>query len=250
VPTPASTPDAITTGPDGNLWFTERAANQLGRVNDDGTITEFAVPTRFSSPTGITAGPDGNVWFTEAAANRLGRVNSDGSITEFPLPTRNAAPLAIIAGPDGNLWFTENGANQLGSMDPNNPDNIQEFPTPTPYSHPFGITAGPDGNIWFTENSSNQIGQYVFGGPAPGPAPQRPPRLSEPVPNGPGEGTPDTAGTRPLWGHEQPLSPLLRETSPAAVETLTAFQALAHKQQQDQWCEGIEAWSWDVPASL
>src|SRR6266568_664231 len=52
-----SDPEGITTGPDGNLWF-----------------TEFAVPTSGSQPHGITAGSDGNLWFTEPGANKIGRI--------------------------------------------------------------------------------------------------------------------------------------------------------------------------------
>src|SRR5262249_6820820 len=44
-PRPNSVPVAIVTGPDGNLWFTEQARNQIGRITPDGvTITEFAIP--------------------------------------------------------------------------------------------------------------------------------------------------------------------------------------------------------------
>jgi len=35
----------ITSGPDGNLWFTERDGNDIGRVTPSGTITVFPVPT-------------------------------------------------------------------------------------------------------------------------------------------------------------------------------------------------------------
>ena len=56
---------AITSGSDGNLYFTEEYANKIGRITLEGTISEFTIPTSASAPIGITAGPDGNVWFTE-----------------------------------------------------------------------------------------------------------------------------------------------------------------------------------------
>src|SRR5262245_38182118 len=61
-----SRPTSITTGPDGNLWFTEGIGNQIGRITSAGAVTEFAIPTAGSQPLSITAGPDGNVWFTES----------------------------------------------------------------------------------------------------------------------------------------------------------------------------------------
>ena len=36
VPTPASQPVVITEGPDSNLWFTEQAGNQIGRITTAG----------------------------------------------------------------------------------------------------------------------------------------------------------------------------------------------------------------------
>src|ERR1700761_7276239 len=74
VPTAASQPTGITGGPDGNAWFTEKAANKIGRVTPTGTFTEFTIPTANSQPSFITAGADGNLWFTETAANQIGRI--------------------------------------------------------------------------------------------------------------------------------------------------------------------------------
>ena len=69
-----SQPVGITAGPDGNLWFTEIASNNIGRISTAGVITEFAVPTANSQPVGITAGPDGNLWFTEEHGNKIGQL--------------------------------------------------------------------------------------------------------------------------------------------------------------------------------
>ena len=62
-------------GPDGNLWFTEDAGNNIGRITPAGEITEFPLPTPGSGPAGITVGPDGNLWFTEQIGNKIGRIN-------------------------------------------------------------------------------------------------------------------------------------------------------------------------------
>ncbi len=195
---PMAGPFGIVAGPDGNLWFTEAAANQIGRITPSGAVTEFSIPTPASSPQEITVGPDGNLWFTEAAANQIGTITPDGQVSEFALPTPNSQPTGITAGPDGNLWFTETAANQIGTITPDGqvsefpllsvasqpqiitlgPDNnlwftesaanqigtitpdgqVSEFSLPTPNSQPTGITAGPDGNLWFTEAAANQIG--------------------------------------------------------------------------------------------
>jgi virginiamycin B lyase len=71
VPTSASAPTGIAAGPDGNLWFTEKNANQLARITTAGVITEYPLPTPSSGPDKVTAGADGNIWFTEHTAGRL-----------------------------------------------------------------------------------------------------------------------------------------------------------------------------------
>src|SRR6516162_1072148 len=85
VPTPNATPWSIATGPDDNLWFTERDGNKIGMINPTThAISEFPVPTANSSPIGITAGPDGNLWFTESASGKIGEINpTTHVISEF-----------------------------------------------------------------------------------------------------------------------------------------------------------------------
>jgi streptogramin lyase len=69
---------SITLGPDGNLWFTEPFANQIGMMTPDGQLTEYAIPTSNSNPQLITAGPDGNIWFTEVGSGQIGQFVLNG----------------------------------------------------------------------------------------------------------------------------------------------------------------------------
>src|SRR3954471_17183223 len=80
IPTKNSQPEGITLGPDGNMWFTETAANQIGRIDPKGNITEFVIPQVFSSPVDIIKGADGALWFTEASGfpQGIGRVTTNG----------------------------------------------------------------------------------------------------------------------------------------------------------------------------
>ena len=189
-PASASTsPFAITTGSDGNLWFTENQAGQIGMINPTThAVTEFTIPTASSGPMGIVAGPDGNLWFTEANANQIGMIDlTTHTISEFALPTASSQPSEITAGPDGNLWFTELAAGKIASINPATHTVTESLSCPPPVRRPaccgsdgnscrgeqqqqdrlngirdshggrsaHGVTAGPDGNIWFTENGVN-----------------------------------------------------------------------------------------------
>ena len=70
-------PINITTGPDGNLWFTELCGNKIGRITTDGAVSEFPIPTPYSTPWGIASGRGNKVWFAEAnsVASNIGRIN-------------------------------------------------------------------------------------------------------------------------------------------------------------------------------
>ncbi|MET7857550.1 hypothetical protein ABZS81_10015 [Streptomyces sp. NPDC005318] len=52
-----SGPYALTSGPDGALWFVEIGAGQIGRITPDGRTTEFPLPDRTSRPHAITHKP-------------------------------------------------------------------------------------------------------------------------------------------------------------------------------------------------
>lgn len=163
LPTPASDPRIITTGPDGNLWFCEFASSRIGRITPKGELTEFPTPTANSGPVFITVGPDGALWFSEQLAGQIGRVTTSGVMQEFVIPTPGSRPAGVTTGPDGNLWFVENAGNQVGRLTP--AGVFTEFPLPNANSRPVDITAGPDGNLWFTQGAdSRRIGRITTGG--------------------------------------------------------------------------------------
>ena len=74
IPTAGSVPLEITKGPDGAIWFTENATNNIGRISPTGKIREYPIPTANSGPVAIAAGHDGTLWFTESNANQIGQV--------------------------------------------------------------------------------------------------------------------------------------------------------------------------------
>jgi streptogramin lyase len=156
----------ITTGPDGNIWFTDGGNNQIGRMTPAGVFTGFNLPIANSGPVDITTGPDGALWFTEFEG-RIGRITTSGQITEFqilplaPPGTTPRRPLGITSGPDGALWFVTD------CCDPANPGLVGRITTagvitlfpPAPGSTVApGITAGPDGNLWYSATVSSSEG--------------------------------------------------------------------------------------------
>jgi virginiamycin B lyase len=151
-------PSGLTAGPDGAIWFTEEAGNNIGRMTTAGVVThEFPIPTAGSLPSEIAVGPDGLLWFTEFNGNKVGRVNANGTITEFAL---SGNPDGIVAGPDGLLWVARSGSDQISKV---NTSGV----VAASYSvgnEPGDIAVGPDGRLWFTEGAGNAIGAITTAG--------------------------------------------------------------------------------------
>ena len=113
-------PTSITTGSDGNLWFTLPGVNAIGSINPANHAVQMFAPATFNiQPQSITNGPDGNLWFTDGTA--IGEFNpTTHAFTETPIPSGSQS-LVITSGSDGNLWFTEfpsAGATNLGEINP------------------------------------------------------------------------------------------------------------------------------------
>lgn len=71
----AAGPYALTTGPDGALWFTLVHSGRTGRLAPGEEPTSHRLDPD-SEPTVITPGPDGTLWFTEYRTDRIGRITT------------------------------------------------------------------------------------------------------------------------------------------------------------------------------
>lgn len=164
LPSPASCPLGIATGPDGNIWFTQRDVSKIGRITPAGTITEFPQPQAGAAGP-IAAGADGHLWYSSVVTGRsvVGRVSTTGEIVEFlvqgPEPR---CPNGLTAGPDGHVWFVEGCSTFGAAVSRITPSGtLTTFALPSPSCSPERITTGPDGALWFTERGGNRVGRMT-----------------------------------------------------------------------------------------
>jgi virginiamycin B lyase len=136
-------PYGVTSGPDGNVWFTRFDSNRIGRLTTNGRL-EGNLVAAGGFPSDIVAGPDGAAWFTDFVTNRIGRMSADGKLARFDLPA-GAKPDGVVSGPDANLWFAESGAGKIGRITLTGV--VTEFGLPHADSSPLSITVGPDQNL-------------------------------------------------------------------------------------------------------
>jgi streptogramin lyase len=168
--TAMSDPLGITSGPDGNLWFTDAGASRIGKISTGGSgLAEYATNTPDATPVAITS--DGtNLWFAElsGSVNQVGRSTTAGSQNEFGIMTPGAEPSSIVKGPDGKLWFTDFGNGTIGTISPSAaPGTVaRTYPINNTSLNPMSIASGPNGNLWFTEQGAGggKIGEMTTAG--------------------------------------------------------------------------------------
>jgi streptogramin lyase len=107
----------ITSGADGNVWFSEcpdaNGGGAIAKMTTSAILTVYPLPDgAVACPKWLTLGKDRAVWFTEEVLNghhasqlHIGRIDTGGNITEFALPAGDSAPDGIIVGGDGNIWY-------------------------------------------------------------------------------------------------------------------------------------------------
>ncbi|HUN78613.1 MAG TPA: hypothetical protein VMU32_06830 [Solirubrobacteraceae bacterium] len=147
-------PAYVTTGPDGNLWVTNKHADEIERVNTEGQRTgEFQIPQPEAEPYDIVSGPDGLLWFTELKGDGLGTVSTSGEVDQIYLGEKGST-LGIVPGREGDVWVSGSEASFIAHVFP----SIYAI-LPQPFS-PGLLAMGPEGNVWFTDNNTEEVGLF------------------------------------------------------------------------------------------
>jgi streptogramin lyase len=153
-------PESITTGPDGNLWFTDSFA-QLGRLTPTGVITLF--PGAYPGP--IAPGPGGTLWFESPGNNQICKSSTAGVIKCFTIASDGYFG-QVAKGPDGNEWYTAIHSATIGKETPAGTNVEYPLPDAANGAVPWGLVNGPDGNLWFTDvnNTTVMVGKITTTG--------------------------------------------------------------------------------------
>ena len=149
VPTADSQPRAITSGSDGNRWFTEGteftgAPAKIGRITSAGAVTEFPVDCNGCIITDIARGPGDTLYFTSNDAS-LGSINTAGQqLASVPLPNSSALGGNLAVHGD-DVWITDFNNDSLWRY------NITsgQF-TQLPVPEPADVAVDGLGTVWFT----------------------------------------------------------------------------------------------------
>ncbi|HEY2798177.1 MAG TPA: hypothetical protein VGK26_09840 [Thermoanaerobaculia bacterium] len=152
---------AMCVGPDGAIWFGEARTSKVGRINADGTITEYST---VGPAYQMAAGPDGNIWI---ASGGIGRLTLDGQFTNFDVPPADNGYydiLDVAPGPDGAVWFADHDGMRIGRITPAGEFTFYAVPMGITPIEPYAITLGSDGNLWFADEDHDVIGRVTPAG--------------------------------------------------------------------------------------
>lgn len=165
-PTPGFHAYRIVAGPDGNLWVTLPATDNvhdaIGKMSTSGVLTTYPVPTTSSGVLGLAVGPDGNIWFSEEGAHKVGKLDpTTGSIVEYPV-SGDFFP-RDIAWAKGSLYLTgpTGTGGTIGVMDTSG--NFVER-SDTGLSEADDLGVGPDGDIWISGLKNSHSALAAFDG--------------------------------------------------------------------------------------
>lgn len=216
-------PEALTSSPDGALWFVARDAyrgDRLGRITLDGQLTEYPLPAD-SHPSDLVADADGGLWFGNGP--RLTRLAPNGDIRDVPLASRASLVQSLARAGDGALWFTiltkdgaDGGVGRVSIGRLTAPGELAETPLPTAARDGGAVlngavTAGADGSAWFSARGGSHIGRLTVEGV-----------LTEyPLPDRTRVGAMTAAGDGGVWFVAQAVEPRLARL--AADGGITSF---------------------------
>jgi YD repeat-containing protein len=160
-----SHPFGITSGPEGNVWFTDAGTGKVTEMSiESGPLsapkTEYAVEN--FEPMGIATGSEKNLWFVQHTVRNVVRMTPSGSVATYKLVKAGASSVGIVNGPDGNLWIAASGTNAIAVMNIKG-EVLHEYALASG-SKPYGIAVGPDGNLWFAENGTDKVGKITTAG--------------------------------------------------------------------------------------
>ncbi|HYK78705.1 MAG TPA: carboxypeptidase regulatory-like domain-containing protein [Micropepsaceae bacterium] len=146
---------------DGRVWFVEREAYKVGRLDPaTGKMDEFPTPGK-DVPRRMGADWEGNLWVGFHETGKLVKVDQKtGKMTFYDPPTKNSGMYLPV--PDARrkvIWVTEQTADKIARFDPKT-ETWTEFSLPIAESDARRIELDPSNpnRIWWSGDTSSHLG--------------------------------------------------------------------------------------------
>lgn len=146
---------------DGRVWFVEREAYKVGRLDPaTGKMDEFKTPGK-DVPRRMGTDWEGNLWVGFHETGKLTKVDQKtGKMTFYEPPTKGSG--MYLARPDARtkvIWVTEQTADKIARFDPKT-ETWTEFSLPIAESDARRIELDPTNpnRIWWSGDTSSHLG--------------------------------------------------------------------------------------------
>ena len=170
IPTVCTQPLAITTDPNGNVWFAQVNTGNIAKFNPmTESFTEYQNPAwpenARSMMWGIDYAPDGSLWFTEEQFDSLWRFSiNDEQYSRIAFPSEGNSLPQRIAVEGSQIIVNDFTGNKITYVDViQSGDETTYLTVPSPVDN--SVTSGfvvDDGNLWYTNWLLNSGGVLVM----------------------------------------------------------------------------------------
>jgi virginiamycin B lyase len=146
---------------DGRVWFAEREANKIGRLDPaTGKIDEFPTPG-VDIPRRMGADWEGNLWVGFHGTGKLVKIDQKtGQMTFYQPPTEDSGAYHAVADPRRKvIWVTLQTADKIARFDPRT-ETWTEYALPIVESDARRIDLDPSNpnRIWWSGDTSSHLG--------------------------------------------------------------------------------------------
>ena len=171
IPTKCTQPLAITTDPDGNVWFAQVNTGKIAKFDPNTeSFTEYENPEwpqmARSMMWGIAYSPDGSLWFTDEAHDSVWKFSiEDGKYYRHGYPSAgDALPQRLeIAG--SQIIINDFTGNKITFLDPviqlDGETAYRVVASPLENSFTGSFAVDSDDNIWYTNWQFRQGGALI-----------------------------------------------------------------------------------------
>lgn len=146
----------LVAGPDGNIWFTERATRNIASITSTGQVSTKVIP--YDADTSIDDdGPEtitssgGGIWFDDLVGQQTWRYDvATGTLKE---PRQNFDSVRNLAPADnGGVWENNSGGQDINLYAAN---GSTYGTATTSYNDPYALTEAPgNGGAWYADTAS------------------------------------------------------------------------------------------------
>lgn len=152
--------------PDGSVWFSEQAANKVGRWDPKTKLISEYQDTYKKGMEGLEDGgskhtvrvdANGRVWGTAVFNNLTVYDPRNNEFSHFP---DVFSPYGVELDKSGNVWFAEfYPKGEIGMVDAKT-NKVTKWDPPTKGGWPRRIEIDHDGIVWFAEYRAGKIGRF------------------------------------------------------------------------------------------